>query len=150
MKNFSDWLSESKVEDSLLHAKEIFHDSDMKELFNDVEEGKYPSIQVIKTPGATSYIGVALNDGFPLTEVFHTSSPIEALLAIIILDNRTTNPEVIKGELTREELLLQYVVFAGDRKPTSEEMAKRFNITYQDPDDNSVSFYTSTPIRKTY
>lgn len=151
-KYFRQFLKESEAVDDLMsRAKELVNDEKLKVVLNDCLEGKYPSVQVVPTPGADSYVGVALNDGAPLSEIFHTSDPVVALVAIVIRNTNKEDVESIKSELTLSGEFLNYSVFAGERPMTAGEIAKRFNFSYKVPAGDAVPFFTSTPIsRKTY
>ena len=130
-------------------AKELILDPKLKEVLNDCEEGMYPAVQIVPTPGADSYVVASLvND--PVSEVFSTGDPKLALLMMISALLKTQDPSVIANELTDEDGLLKYSVFAGDRRMTSQEVANKYNIRFHDWDGNALPYLSSTPIRKTY
>jgi hypothetical protein len=145
--NYGDFLNESS---SLEVAKDVHSSDKLSTLLNDVVEGKLPHIQVVPTPGADSYVGVAINDGSSISRVYVTPDPKVALVAIIVKNTGRTKPEEIASIIEYPDGYLNYVVFAGDRAMTQKEVADRFNFTYNTNDGNTISFMTSSPIRKTY
>lgn len=151
LKNYVEFLVESKnVQDLLKKASEIIaRDTGVSELLQRCEEGFYSSVQVVPTAGAESYIAIALNDGYPIAEVYSTTEPLRALLAHVFLNTAQINRKLIFSEL-QEHSLLKYSVFAGDRKPSLKEVADRFNYNYADFSSDALAFYTSTPISKRY
>jgi hypothetical protein len=145
--NFQEFLFEKH--DWLSPAEKAAQSDHLKELLNDCEEGKYPAVQVIPTPGADSYIAVAMGDNL-LSDVFLTDDPKVALTAVVMKNLKTEDPKRVAEVIRNKEGLLQYSVFAGDRKPTKKEIMDRFNVRYSDDVGNMTAYLTSTPIRKTY
>ena len=151
MLNYDEFVNENKIQDLLKIAGDLQNSNkEIAGILNDCEEGKHTSVQIVPTPGATSYIAVALNNGYPMAEVYTTSDPQRALLALVMKNINSEKPEKIKYELTDNAPLLQYSVFGGDRKPTLKEVADRFNFKYGDFSSDALAFYTSTPISKRY
>jgi hypothetical protein len=145
--NFQEFLFESH--DWLSIAKKASQSEELRELLNDCEEGKYPAIQVVPTPGADSYVAIAMGDKM-ISDVFLTDDPKVALTAVVMKNLDTKDPEKVANLLKDKEGLLQYSVFAGDRKPTPKEIQARFNVRFSDDVGNMTAYLTSTPIRKTY
>jgi hypothetical protein len=151
MLNYNEFLNENKSADLLKIAGDLQNsDTELADTLNDCEEGVNPAIQIVPTAGATSYIAVALNDGYPLADVYSTSDPQRALLAHIMKNINSDKLDRIKYELSENAPLLKYSVFAGDRKPSLKEVADRFNFKYADFSSDALAFYTSTPISKRY
>ena len=149
--NYKEFLNESNNTDLLKRAGDLqSRDKEIADILNDCEEGVHPSIQIVPTAGATSYIAIALNDGYPVAEVYTTADPQRALLALVMKNINSEKPDRIKYELSDDAPLLQYSVFAGERKPTLKEVADRFNFKYADFSSDALAFYTSTPISKRY
>jgi hypothetical protein len=145
--NFQDFLFEKH--DWLNAAEKASQSEHLKELLNDCEEGKHPSIQVVPTAGADSYVAVALGDNL-VTDVFLTDDPKVALAAIVMKNLKSEDPKKVAEVIRSKEGLLQYSIYAGDRKPTPMEVMDRFNMRYSDDVGNMTAYLTSTPIRKTY
>jgi hypothetical protein len=151
MLNYDQFLNENEKQNFLKQAGDILdQDAEMAEILNDCEEGKYTAVQILPTPGTKRYVAVAINDGYPVADIYQTSDPKRALLALLIKNLRISSREAIIGELTSNSQVLQYSVFASDKKPTLKEIADRFNFNYADFSGDALAFYTSTPISKRY
>lgn len=151
MLNYEEFLNENRSQDLLKIAGDLqSRDKEIAEILNDCEEGTNPAIQIVPTAGATSYVAVALNDGYPLADVYTTTDPQRALMAHIMKNVNSEKPDRIKYELLKDAPLLKYSVFAGDNKPSLKEVADRFNFKYADFSSDALAFYTSTPISKRY
>lgn len=145
--SFEEFLNESIG--TLEKAMNLMSNKKLAEVLNNCEEGKYQHVQVQPTAGATSYIGVAINDGTPISEVYETTDPKAALVAIVIKNTGKEDPNDISSILSFEEPILNYTVFAGNKPMTSREIADRYNFNTIKTVGDAVPFYTA-PILKTY
>ena len=149
MLSFDEFLNESKS-DVLEKAMSLVNNKNLAEILNNCEEGKYQHVQIQPTTGADSYVGIAINDGTPVSEVYHTPDPKIALVAIVMKNTGKDNPDEISSILSFDEPSLNYVVFAGNRPMTSREIADRYNFDRLKTVGDAVPFYTTTSILKTY
>lgn len=146
-KSFDQFLNESYEKDLSL-ARKFAVDSEMKPVLDNCLEGVYSHISVIDTHGAKSFVAVALNDGAPICEVYNVSDPRIALLAIIIKNTQRDELEEVKSIIETHDSQLNYSVFGGDKKLTTEEILNRYN--FKKPDNVVPPFITDTPITKIY
>lgn len=144
--SYVDFINESTS--NIEKAEMLLRDKELTLLMQKCEAGENVSIQIIRTEGATSYIGVALNDGEPVASVFHVSDPILAMVAIIIKNTKSDNIDTVKKEVKRQNQLLRYSVYPGKHTPTAKEVADRFNIRYGDFSNDNLPWMISTPINK--
>mgnify|MGYP003329070564 CR=1 FL=1 len=143
--NYNDFLNESSSVQELYIAKKISEEKLLAEFLNDAEEGKFPWIQISITPGAKSYVGVAINDGSSVSQVYQTTDPKVALVAITIKNTHRETPEEIHSVLSHPDDFLSYTIFAGDRPMTKKEVSKRYNTNYKIEAGDAVPYYISTP-----
>jgi hypothetical protein len=149
--NYSEFLKEStSKEERLALAEKLLSDTDLKEVLIDCEEGKYPQVQIAITPGAKSYVGVALNDGSSISEVYKTENPRVALLALVMKNTGKQTPEEIASVLTVKDVFLHYAIFAGDKPMSQREVADRYNFLYNIDPSDAIGVFTTTPIKKNY
>jgi len=146
--DYESYLNESENAERI--HKLIIKNSELSEVLNKAIEGFYSHIQVIVTEGVTSYVGVALNDGESISEVYKTADPKVALVSIIIKNSGRKDVENLISLITTEDNYLAYSVFPGNRPMSQQEVADRFNFDYKVPPGDAVPFYTSTPIKKVY
>lgn len=149
--NYSEFLFESKKHDIVEKAKKLLQHEDLRQTLQDCVDGKREKIQVVPTEGAKSYVAVAINSGgFPISEVFHTSDPKLALLCILLMNDgmEKTADELISIMNIRDSLL-QYSVFPGERKMTTEEILAKYNVS---PDDKSsyIASAVGSPIVRVF
>jgi hypothetical protein len=146
--NYEQFLNES-VDSRLKIAQEASKDPHLAEILNDCEEGKYPGVQVVITPGTKSYVGVAINDGDSISEVYPVGDPKVALVAIAMKNTGKSDPESISKILTASpDDWLNYTVFAGERELSPEDIANKYNFKYQVPAGDAMGVFTSTPVKK--
>jgi hypothetical protein len=143
--NYSEFINESKDERISL-AKSLASQKHLAEVLNNCEEGKHKSVQINITPGASSYVGVALNDGETFSEVYPVSDPKVALVALVMKNTGRKDPKEISNILTVDDEILNYAVFAGDRAMTHKEVIDKYNFGYKIPAGDAVPIYTSTPV----
>jgi hypothetical protein len=147
---YNQFLKESENSDIHL-AEKLSKNDHLSGVLNDCEEGKFPHVQIVVTSGASSYIGIAFNDGFPVTDVYKTTDPKVALTSIVVKNTNRKDPESIASILKASSDFLTYSVFAGDRKMTRDEISRMFNYDIKISPGDAVPFYTSTPLsNKTY
>lgn len=149
--DYISFLNES-FERFLERASELAASKELAEKLAECSEGKYPNVQIVDTPGADSYVGVAINDGASFSEVYKVSDPRVALVAIVMKNTGKDDTKSIIDEITSEDhSILRYSVFGGNKVMDPKEIAARFNLDiYKVPNGDTVSYCTSTPIRKTF
>ena len=145
--SYTEFIRES-AENRIFQAEKVARDPQLAKILNDCEEGKHVHVALNVTPGADSYVGVAINDGTSTSEVYKTSDPKVALIAIIMKNTSRTSPEEIASILKTKDDFLNYTVFAGDRAMTQEEVAKKYNSEFKISPGVASQFFTSTPIKK--
>ena len=80
------------------------------------------------TPEAKSYVGVAINDGNSVSEVYKTSDPRLALLSIIMKNIDKEDIDSVIDIIRFQDSHLNYTVFSGNRKMTPEQVAAKYNL----------------------
>ena len=147
IKNYNNWLNESK-EDLLELAKDFSQNSILEDLLVECEEGKNPSIRIVNTETAKSYVGVSISIDNLFSVVYITTEPRIALVATIMKDLNTKDIEKIKSViLDGNGGYLRYDVFAGENTMTPREIADKYNFQYRTTPGDAIPFYTSTPVK---
>ena len=146
---YSDFLNES-VDPVIIKAKKLANNKQLAKVLNECEEGIYTWISVIRTRGAKSYVGVALNDGNAISYVYDISDPRVALVALILDNSKNNNPEEIISMLTNKDELLNYAIFAGNKSLSPEEISKRFNFQFKTSATDNTVMRTNTPVIKLF
>lgn len=124
-KTYDDFLNESE-EFSI--AKKMIENKQMSQALQDCIDGKFVHIRVMITPEAKSYVGVAINDGNSISEVYKTSDPRLALLSIIMKNIDKEDIDSVIDIIRFQDSHLNYTVFSGNRKMTPEQVAAKYNL----------------------
>lgn len=151
-KTYDQFLNESLDKSDIFNkASEAVKHESLREILVDCEEGKNPSIRIVKTESAKAYIGVSISLDNLFSDVYVTTNPKIALVATIMKDVDTEDVEKIREIiLDKNAGYLRYDVFAGENKMSPQEIANKYNFQYKTSTGNSVPFYTSTPVVKPY
>ena len=132
--NYEDFcVFESKNVKYLEKAKHLISkNKELSKVLDECVDGVYSKIQVVLTQGAKSYVAVATNSGYPDSSLFITPDPKKALLAMIIKNTGQEDPDELIGMIKVRDVLVEYSVFAGNRKLTHSEMKAKYNLMYSD------------------
>ena len=124
-KTYNDFLNESE-EFSI--AKKMIENKQMSQALQDCIDGKFVHIRIMITPEAKSYVGVAINDGNSISEVYKTSDPRIALLCIIMKNIGKDDIDSVIDIIRFEDSYLNYAIFSGNKKMTPEQVAAKYNL----------------------
>jgi hypothetical protein len=150
IKNYNNWLNESK-EELLELAKDFSQNPTLKDLLTECEEGKNPSIRIVNTETAKSYIGVSISPDNLFSDLYMTTNPKIALIATIMKDANTEEIKKIRDIiLDKNSGYLRYDVFAGENAMTAREIADKYNFQYRTTNGDSIPYYTATPVIKPF
>ena len=151
-KTYDQFLNESLDKSDIFNkaAEAVKHES-LKEILVDCEEGKNPSIRIVKTETAKAYLGVSISLDNLFSELYMTTDPKIALVAIIMKDANTEEIEKIRDIiLDKNNGYLRYDVFAGENVMTPREIADKYNFQYRTTNGDGIPYYTATPIIKPF
>lgn len=152
--NYDEFINESEIrinaKRALSMARRLLRDnSKIKAIAEECKNGHHSKIQVQFTQGAKSYVGVATNSRNPVSAVFKTADPNEALIAMVIANTARIEPDEIVGILRVKDLMVEYAVFPGIRKLTSRELIDKYNMSYSDYGEY-VPVFIGSPIIKVF
>jgi hypothetical protein len=148
-KSYSSFFQIQEKENSqLFDAEKMAASEEFSTILKNAKESKYSHVQINITPGAKSYVGVAIDDNDSISEVYSTEDPCAALLAIIMKSSGKKDKNFIKEAIRERRIFLKFAVFAGDEPMSREEVISKYNLSYEIYPGDAISFFTSTPIRK--